>query len=530
MGMMGKTIDSIIQKQAVERPSARALSYKDRNWCYYELDQMVGSFAAGLVRMGLRPNDRVAVYLPKQLETVAALFGSSRAGGVFVPVNPGLKAAQVRYIAEHSDARFMVTSLQRAQMMLDDLAALKDLEFLILTDIDNEAALEKLAMVKQEVILWQDMTAQKDNHALTVIRRSADLAALMYTSGSTGMPKGVMVTHQNLLVGAESVSSYLENTSDDHILAVLPFSFDYGLSQLTTAFFRGAAVRLINHLFAKDILTEIAKEGITGLAAVPPLWMELLTLNWPEGAVGVLRYGTNSGGHMPHDQIKLFQEKAGCPSFFAMYGLTEAFRSTYLPPEMTDHKEGSMGKAIPHADVRIVKEDGTICAAGEVGELVHGGPLVAQGYWRDQVKTDKRFRPLKVGEAEKWVWSGDKAYCDEEGYFYFVGRDDEMIKTSGYRVSPMEVERVILAFAAVTEVVAYGVPDTALGQKIIAHMVMPADELTALKKYLRIQLPTYMVPHDLIVTEQLAKNPNGKIDRAGIRQAYLAGLENGSGV
>jgi acyl-CoA ligase (AMP-forming) (exosortase A-associated) len=342
----------------------------------------------------------------------------------------------------------------------------------------------------------------------------------LYTSGSTGNPKGVVLSHRNLVAGATSVASYLENKPEDRILAALPLSFDYGLSQLTTAFHVGATAVLINHLFARDIVKAVASERITGLAGVPPLWMQLAHLEWPADAT--LRYITNSGGAM--QRVTLDALRAALPNArpYLMYGLTEAFRSTYLSPAELDARPDSIGKAIPNAEVLVLRPDGSKCLPGEPGELVHRGALVSMGYWKDPQRTTERFKPVpRVHDGlpmhEIAVWSGDIVRADDEGFLYFIGRNDDMIKTSGYRVSPTEVEDVIYQIDQVAEAAAIGVAHPALGQAILV-VIHPRDatrfDPEAALAACRHQLPTYMVPSRIVQWDgDLPRNPNGKIDR-----------------
>jgi acyl-CoA ligase (AMP-forming) (exosortase A-associated) len=280
----------------------------------------------------------------------------------------------------------------------------------------------------------------------------ADMAAILYTSGSTGKPKGVVLSHRNMVTGAKSVASYLENRTSDRILAVLPFSFDYGFSQLSTSFVAGACCVLMDYLLPRDVLRAVERKSITGLAAVPPLWVQLAALLWPASVRKHLRYITNSGGAMPGATLAALRAALPDTKVFLMYGLTEAFRSTYLSPDQVERRPDSIGKAIPNAEILVVREDGSRCAPGEPGELVHRGSLVSLGYWNDRQKTAERFRPAPGQDpglvlTELAVWSGDTVRTDEEGYIYFIGRRDEMIKTSGYRVSP-RVEEIVYATAS----------------------------------------------------------------------------------
>jgi acyl-CoA ligase (AMP-forming) (exosortase A-associated) len=357
-----------------------------------------------------------------------------------------------------------------------------------------------------------------------------DVAAILYTSGSTGKPKGVVLSHRNLVAGALSVSSYLNNTQEDRILCVLPLSFDYGLSQLTTAFAVGACAVLLNHLLLRDIIDAVDRERITGLAAVPPLWIQLADLSWSHARR--LRYITNSGGVMQRHTLRGLRKALPQAQIYLMYGLTEAFRSTYLAPEQLDIRPDSIGKAIPNAEILVLRGDGTPCGPNEPGELVHRGALVALGYWNDPARTAERFRPLpdRAGGLpipELAVWSGDTVRTDEDGFLYFIGRSDDMIKTSGYRVSPAEVEEVVYATGLVTEAAAIGVPHAHLGQSIALIAAVPAGGATdraALLAACKQDLPAYMVPARIDIRQSpLPRNPNGKIDRKLLADQLVEG-------
>jgi acyl-coenzyme A synthetase/AMP-(fatty) acid ligase len=333
------------------------------------------------------------------------------------------------------------------------------------------------------------------------------------------------------VAGGRSTASYLGNMSDDRILAVLPLSFDAGLSQLTTAFSVGASVVLMDYLLPRDVIRAVARYGITGLAAVPPLWNQLKGLEWPAEAVQSLRYITNTGGAMPVPTTHALQRALPHTLIFLMYGLTESFRSTYLSPDQVSVRPESMGKAIPNAEILVINEEGRECAPHEPGELVHRGALVSLGYWNDPEKTAERFKPSpvqppEIPNTELAVWSGDQVMKDEEGYLYFISRKDEMIKTSGYRVSPTEVEESAYASGLVAGAVAVGLPHAGLGQAILL-IVTPGAEATAsqdlqeaLMAHCRRELPNFMVPGIILARSALPHNQNGKIDRRMLLDEY----------
>ena len=514
-------------------PDARALTSGQQSLNYSALHDAIGAFAAGLVGLGLRRGDRVGIYLEKRFETVIASFGAAAAGGAFVPMNPILKPEQVGYIARDCDVRFLVTSPERLETLRPILAQCESLRCIISTeDLDGAKALPG-----PEVLSWVGVLQSGARRGHRVI--DADMVAILYTSGSTGRPKGVVLSHRNMVVGAKSVASYLQNERTDTLLAALPLSFDAGFSQLTTAFHSGARVVLLNYLLPRDVLRAMEREQVTGITAVPPLYIQLSQLEWPRAIDESLRYFANTGGRMPRETLSLLRQRVPKAKPYLMYGLTEAFRSTYLPPEEVDRRPDSIGKAIPNAEILVLRDDGTECLPDEPGELVHRGALVGMGYWADGEKTAERYRPLPNGIAgreaglqvqELAVFSGDTVRRDEEGFLYFVGRRDEMMKTSGYRVSPTEVEEVIYASKRVGECAAFGVEHPVLGQAICVVVTAPEEagavDVPDLLAECRARMPAYMVPSQVwVVPGPLPRNPNGKIDRKALSAQYSPQLE-----
>jgi acyl-CoA ligase (AMP-forming) (exosortase A-associated) len=528
MASMPDLIHDFIFDAARRTPDAEALVHGVARLDYAGLAAAVRAAAGALLGAGIGRGERVAVYLEKRIENVAAMFGAALAGAVFVPVNPLLKPEQVAYILADCNVRVLVTSSERLAQLAPVLAGCPDLRCVLSTGTPGSAAV----LDGVRLCGWDAAQAGPDDAVLRARRAiDADVAAILYTSGSTGRPKGVVLSHRNMVAGAYSVAEYLALTPADRVLSVLPLSFDYGLSQLTTAFLAGATAVLINHLFARDIVKAVLEERITGLAAVPPLWIQLAALAWPSGCT--LRYLTNSGGAMPVETVHALRAALPQAQLFLMYGLTEAFRSTYLPPSELERRPDSMGKAIPNAQVMVVRPDGTPCAPDEPGELVHRGALVSLGYWNDPVKTAERFRPAPgqnpgLTIVEMAVWSGDTVRMDAEGYLYFVGRSDDMIKVSGYRISPTEVEEAVHATGLVLEAAAFGVPHPALGQAVVL-LALPREPglspATLLKECQR-RMPAYMVPaHVELRTESFPRNPNGKFDRKLLQQSYLTLFE-----
>jgi acyl-CoA ligase (AMP-forming) (exosortase A-associated) len=518
-------LHELVGLAASRAPSRRALTF-DRDTLSYEgLAEGVAAFASGLRALGHGRSDRVAVYLDKRIETVVACFGTTAAGCVFVPLNPLLKPQQVAYILRDCNVRTLVTSPERSDLLTDEISACPDLRHVIVVGARPDSAARTGAVA---TIDWRECLAAQPLRGHRTI--DSDMAAILYTSGSTGKPKGVVLSHRNMVAGAKSVASYLDNNPEDTLLAALPLSFDAGFSQLTTAFHAGARVVLLNYLLPRDVINALAKERVTGFTAVPPLYIQLSQLQWPDSIAAHLRYFANTGGRMPRETLNALRERLPHSKPFLMYGLTEAFRSTYLPPEEIDRRPDSIGKAIPNAEILVLREDGSPCAPDEPGELVHRGALVGMGYWSDPQKTAERYRPLPGREAglvlpEMAVFSGDTVRMDAEGFLYFIGRRDEMIKTSGYRVSPTEVEEVLYDTQLVGEVAAFGVPHPELGQAIVVVATAKgpgALDDAALLAACRERLPAFMVPARIEIRPgPLPRNPNGKIDRKSLSAEFI---------
>jgi acyl-CoA ligase (AMP-forming) (exosortase A-associated) len=513
---MRDTLHQMVEASALLHPLRPALACRGQGLDYRSLYVEIQQIAHALPAIGLKRGERVGVYLEKRLETVIAMFGAAAAGSVFVPINPVLKPRQVGYILRDCNVRVLITSAQRASDLADEIVQSRDLRRVVVVDGDDalSPALRSIA------IGWEQAKRMRSSDGPARVI-DTDMAAILYTSGSTGNPKGVVLSHRNMVAGAKSVSQYLENTAEDRILSVLPLSFDAGLSQLTTAFNVGAEVILLNYLLARDVVRACVEGCVTGITGVPPLWIQLAELDWPEAASRNIRYFANTGGHMPRATLDRLRALLPNAKPFLMYGLTEAFRSTYLDPSEVYRRPDSIGKAIPNAEILVVRPDGTLCDADEPGELVHRGALVAMGYWNDPERTAERYRPAPGRPGglclpEIAVWSGDVVRRDSEGFLYFVGRRDEMIKTSGYRVSPTEVEEALYSTGMVGAAAAIGISHARLGQAILVVATPPAGgkfDASAVASECRRLLPQYMVPLRFVERADLPRNPNGKIDR-----------------
>ena len=464
------------------------------------LESMTGAVAAWLAARNLEPGSRIASWLPKTRLACVLPMAAPRAGLVHVPVNPVLKRAQVAHILADSGAALLITQPSRAASL-----EAGDVPGGCGTAMEEEVAVE--------------------GHAVPPSSADPDtLAAILYTSGSTGRPKGVMLSHANLWLGAISVAHYLKLATSDRVLGVLPISFDYGQNQLFSTWAAGAAVAPLDYLTARDVVKGVDRVEATTLAGVPPLWVQLLEADWPVDAAARLRRLTNSGGALTPAMIRALRARFPAADIYPMYGLTEAFRSTYLAPALVDAHPDSMGRAIPFAEVMVVRADGSPAMPGEPGELVHAGPLVAQGYWRDAARTAQRFRPVPAWATHDGmaVWSGDTVVEGADGLLRFVGRDDEMIKSAGNRISPTEIEEAVLAGGEAAEAVAIGVPDSRLGQAIMVVARARDDKTEAearLRERLRRDLPSFMQPARYEWRDALPRNANGKLDRVAINNS-----------
>jgi len=508
---MSYLLHHLLERAAERWPGKEAVVDKDRRFDYAALMAAAANCAAVLREHGLERRDRVAVFLDKSFEEVFAIFGTSLAGGVFVPVNSLLRANQVAHILRDCDVRLLVTNARRHAMLRDEIGDLPALRHVLVVD-EGEAfggsrpAPEPLGVVGE------------------------DLAAILYTSGSTGKPKGVMLSHRNVLAGSRIVSDYLSIRHDERILSVLPFSFDVGLNQVLTSVEQGATAVLLTFRFGEEIVRCVRKERVTALAGVPTVWAVLSQAapGFHKERLETLRYFTNTGGPVPTETLARIRAAQPHVDFFLMYGLTEAFRSTYLPPSELDRRPTSMGRAIPETEIFLVGEDGRPCRPGEEGILVHRGPTVALGYWNRPEDTARVFRPHpfipREQGGETVCYSGDKVRMDEDGYFYFVGRADAMIKSSGYRISPSEVEEVLMSSGRLAEAAVIGLPDPAMGERVHAVCVAsPGAEVErdALLKHCAEKLPQHMVPRDVEFVAELPRSPNGKVDHKGLKAARV---------
>ena len=519
---MIRTVSDLLIQAAITNPEKEAVFHKDKALTYGRIYEQSHNVAQNLMRLGIKKGDRVCFYLEKRLEKVIAIFAVSLAGAIFVPIRRLSQPAQAIYIVNDCRASVLITTSSRLKSLKDGLHNLKGV-----------ISVDPLHSFKPEfnVIGWHEAVADNSLRQKPPALIPSDIAAILYTSGSTGQPKGVVLSHQNIVAGAQIVSEYLKINKNDRLLSILTFGFDYGLNQLTTSFLNCAQLVLFDYLFPKDILKVVAEYQITGLAAVATTWIQLLQVSW-EDSMSSLRYVSNSGGTVPVEYVKKLRERIPEADIYLMYGLTEAFRSTYLDPSMVDQRPSSIGKAVPGEEIMVIGKNDNPVKTGETGELVHRGQLVAQGYWGDPELTAKRFRknPLQLPDVpidEIVVYSGDFVKMDDEGYLYFEGRKDEMIKSAGNRISPTEVEEILYSTGFVSEAVAMGIPHEIYGQVVVVVLSLLPKEKKSEKDilvYCRKNMPAYMIPQEIKIWTNLPKNTNGKLDRAAIKKRVYSNL------
>ena len=519
------TLHDLLHNALERDPQKLAVVDGDAEYTYEDLERASGSLGASLTDSGVNKGDRVGVLVEKSWEAIVSMLAASRIGAAYVNVNPLFKAPQIEYLAQDCDIRVMIGDTGK----LDELRPKTVQTAFYRGEKPQGNAAESYTDVAEAL----EGDGRMEDRGVSEI----DLATILYTSGSTGMPKGVATSQRNVVAGAQIVSTYLENTPEDRILSALPLNFDAGMSQFTTALRAGATLYLLRSRLPGDLLKALRRHEITGVTGVPPLWALLIrsAKSLRENPLPRLRYLANTGGRIPQanlDELRNLLEPAGT-KIYLMYGLTEAFRSTYLAPEeihRSSPEQGNcIGKAIPNSEIMVITKDGKEAAPGEPGELVHRGPTVAMGYWGNEVATQRAYRPNPLAppellDVERVVYSGDTVTRDEEGYLYFLGREDAMIKNQGYRLSPEEVENLLLGSGLVHEACAFGVENPAVGQDVVAVISLKNGgedgAINSIREYAINNGPPYMIPKEIIIQNELPKNANGKIDRKGISNAY----------
>jgi long-chain acyl-CoA synthetase len=512
-------LNHFLEKSAEKFPDKIALVCQGERLTYQQINSSANRLAKGLKDFGVERGDRVAIFLENSVESVLSIFGILKADAVFVVINPTTKKDKLAYILNNCRVKALITGSDKTDLLKEVLQKTHSVKSVILTGKQESEV--KMFLPDKRVFYFDKVLGSYPDNSLENKNIDLDLASIIYTSGTTGNPKGVMLSHLNMVSAASSITQYLENTSDDVILNVLPLSFDYGLYQILMGFKIGGRVILEkSFLYPYVIIELILKEKVTGFPGVPTIFAILLQLeDLKKQNFDSLRYISNTAAALPIAFIKKIRETFPKAKLYSMYGLTECKRVSYLPPEELDRRPGSIGKGMPNEEVYIVNESGQKVETGEVGELVVRGSNVMLGYWELPEETAKVLKPGPL-PWERVLYTGDLFRMDEEGFLYFVGRKDDIIKCRGEKVSPKEIENVLYNLEGVLEAAVVGVPDEILGQAIKAFVVLkegiPLSEKDVLR-HCQKNLEDFMVPKSVEIVETLPKTDSGKIRKVGLK-------------
>jgi amino acid adenylation domain-containing protein len=509
-----RLVQEFLEQSAQRLPEKIALVCGDDRLTYSQLDSLANRLANGLRNKGIQRGDRVALFLQNSVELVIGIFAVLKCDAVFVVVNSTTKIDKLVYILNNCEVSALLISSQQKKMIDELKRSCASIRFFILTGEDNSPQESQT-----ECFTWQEILDSSPANRLPAKNIDLDLACLIYTSGSTGEPKGVMSDHSNIIFAVNSITSYIGNTEDDVVINVLPLSFDYGLYQLFMVFsFGGRLILEKGFSYPAQILTLIEREKVTGFPGVPTIFSMLVNMDLSSYNLSSLRYMTNTAAALPPAHILKIRDTFPWVSLFSMYGLTETKRTLFLPPSQLDVRPDSVGIAIPGTEVWIEDEEGNRLGAGQVGELVVRGRHVMRGYWGDEELSAQRFRPGRI-PGERLCYTGDLFRMDEEGYFYFIARKDDIIKSRGEKVSPKEVENVLYKIHGVQEVAVIGVTDALLGQAIKAFIVKNNSDLTEtdVLRFCRNHLEDFMIPKYVQFVDELPKTSSGKIKKTDLR-------------
>ncbi len=507
-------VNDFLEQSADRTPSKTALICDNRRLTFAEIDAMANRMAGALRDRGVRRGDRVVLFLPNSVELAVGIFATLKANAVFVVVNSSTKPNKLTRLVEKCGASVLVTLALQANVAAGVMSQAASLKFAILTG-------KKASEEAQDRPGFESFDALQADYPASRPKRECieeDLACIAFTSGSSGQPKGVMTSHRNAVFVSSSVINYLENVPDDVIICALPLSFGYGLYQLLMAFrFGGTLVLERSFAYPAQFLKQMEKEQATGFPGVPTMFSMLLQMDLSKYDFSHLRYLTNAGAAIPPNHIEQLRQRLPQATFYSMYGLTETKRTLYLPPDQLDSRPTSVGVAIPGTEVWLVDEDGRQLGPNEVGELVIRGAHVMRGYWEDPEASAERFRPGPI-PGERVCYSGDLFRRDEEGYYYFVARKDDIIMSRGEKVAPKEIEDLLYELPGVVEAAVIGTPDELLGEAIKALIVTENGSLTEKEvlRHCRANLEDFMIPKYVVFCDSLPKTASGKIHKAAI--------------
>jgi len=513
-------LQNFLEDSARRFPDKVALIHKGERLTYRQIDEKASKVAQFLKNQGVRRGDRVAIFLDNSIESVVSLFGILKADAVFLMLSPTLKTPKLSYILNDCRVKTLITHTQKLNIVSGIFGSVTSLQFVIFAGNKDKIP----AANCPNPISWNEIDFLNPQPATRNPQPNIDLdlATIIYTSGSTGNPKGVMLTHLNMISAATSITTYLENVPEDIIIDVLPLSFDYGLYQVLMGFkFGGTLVLEQSFTYPYEIIKQMVREKVTGFPGVPTIFAILLQMeDLKKYDLSSLRYITNTAAALPVEHIKRIREAFPQAKLYSMYGLTECKRVSYLPPQELDHRPGSVGLGMPNEEVWVVDENGNRVGPGIIGELVVRGSNVMRGYWGDPETTDRVLKPGPL-PGEKILYTGDLFKMDDGGFLYFVGRKDDMIKTKGERVSPKEIENALYALEGIVEAAVIPVPDEILGQAIKAYVVRRNGFTLTEKdvlKHCKNQLEEFAIPKYIEFREGLPKTSSGKIDKLSLKQ------------
>jgi long-chain acyl-CoA synthetase len=508
-------VQDFLEHSADRLPSRTALVCDGQRLTYAQIDEMANRLAHALIAGGVVRGDRVGLFLHNSVELVVGIFAILKAGGVFVAINATTKRDKLHYILNNCRATALIADVRAdlSGLIEDSNSAVASLRCVILAGKGTAEG------AGTRCVTFESALAQSDAKRPRRQCIDLDLACLIYTSGTTGDPKGVMSDHSNVVFAASSIIEYLENRESDVVINVLPLSFDYGLYQLLMTFkFSGTLVLEKSFTYPAAVLKKMEQERVTGFPGVPTVYAMLLPMDLSAFDLSSLRYLSNTAAALPVSHIEAIRKKFPKATLYSMYGLTETKRTLFLPPAELDRRPGSVGVPIPGTEAWVEDESGRRLGPGEVGELVVRGRHVMRGYWEAPEATNNRYR-LGLVPGERSCHTGDLFRMDEDGFFYFVGRRDDIIKSRGEKVPPKEVEAVLYQLPGVREAAVIGVSDPVLGQAIKAFVVVAEGIVLTDKQVLahcRAHLEDYMVPKHVEFRSELPKTSSGKITKTGL--------------
>ncbi len=519
-------IESYLKNTAEIFPDKVALVCGDERWSYREIDHFSDTLADRILQNSFLPSDRALIFMENSLSSVVSLFAVLKAGGTFSIVNPQTKSHKLNFILRNSGAKLMIADARFRVLVRQSLSNDTELKTIVWTGDASADRIDRKAPPDYNRLPFETITAKSKKNSDSSIRDRKDipdsLATLIYTSGSTGDPKGVMCSHRAMDAAAKSIMAYLEISSEDIIIVLLPLSFDYGLYQILMIFKAGGtAVLLRGFDYPQHVYQILRNEKVTVFPIVPTIANILLAKSRLVPLYGVsVRAITNTAAPLTVKQINGLTAIFPQASIYAMYGLTECKRVSYLPPAFLKKKTGSVGIPMPGVSIRIADENGNSLPPGEIGELLIQGPNVMQGYWNDPQATRKIFRRDSHGEAIT-LYSGDLFRQDAEGFLYFVARKDDMLKIRGERVYPLEIENVLQMMPAIREVAVLGLTN-GNGESCLAAVVVPHDfkslSQNDVKFFCRDRLDAYLIPQHILFASEIPKLPNGKIDKQSLKK------------